>query len=353
MVSLSEHTVTYGANNSKSIFYYATGPLSGPLIIFLHGWPALAKTWLPQLNAFSALGFRCVAPDMPGYGRSTVTKNTEDYSQEAIVEGLVALLADTGRDQAVWIGHDWGSATVWSFAAHHPDKCIAVAGLTVPYRTVEAGVDEAIKYANRAVYPVDKYPDAQWSYIRHYMQDFEKAVKFQDDNVASFTKIVFSKTTNFKPETPAFTSTVLQDGGWFSGVDQLPPADQIPDPLLSPELLTEVTSAMEKGGYFAPGAYYYNNDNNKAYNALENVKPTLEFPVLFIEARFDDVAETVVSRLADPMRRYCKNLTEASIASGHWVQIEKPTETNAAIARWLATEVATFWPGAWRNTSLK
>lgn len=354
MVDLSEHTVHYGTNNAKSIFYYAAGPLSGPLIIFLHGWPAIAKTWLPQLNAFSSLGFRCVAPDMPGYGQSTITYKAEDYTQEAIVEGLVALLADTGRDQAVWIGHDWGSATVWSFAAHHPEKCIAVAGLTVPYRTVEVGIDEAIKYANREVYPVDKYPDAQWSYIRHYIEDFEKAIKFQDDNAASFTKLVYSKPTTFTPDAPAFTCTVLQDGGWFGGAAQLPPADQVPDGLLSPEMLAELTAAMEKGGYFAPGAYYYANDENKAYNSPENIgKLTLEMPVLFIEARFDSVVETVSSRLTEPMRRYCRNLTEASISASHWVQIEKPTETNAAIARWLATEVASFWPGAWRTGSFK
>ena len=61
---LEDHEVTYGEN--KKIFYHASGPSDGPLLIFVHGWPAIGKLWKPQMDAFSSMGFRCVAPDMPG-----------------------------------------------------------------------------------------------------------------------------------------------------------------------------------------------------------------------------------------------------------------------------------------------
>ena len=64
MSSYEEHDVTYG--DGKKIFYYAAGPANGPLLIFLHGWPAIGKLWKLQLDAFSAMGFRVIAPDMPG-----------------------------------------------------------------------------------------------------------------------------------------------------------------------------------------------------------------------------------------------------------------------------------------------
>lgn len=64
MSAYEEHDFTY--SDGKKIFYYAAGPANGPLLIFLHGWPAIGKLWKPQLDAFSAMGFRVIAPDMPG-----------------------------------------------------------------------------------------------------------------------------------------------------------------------------------------------------------------------------------------------------------------------------------------------
>ena len=51
------------------------------------------------------------------------------------------------------------------------------------------------------------------------------------------------------------------------------------------------------------------------------------------------------SRLAEPMRRDCADLTEVVVNSGHWMAQEQPVAVNAAIARWLATRVPGVWPG--------
>jgi pimeloyl-ACP methyl ester carboxylesterase len=64
MAPYEEHEVTY--SDGKKIFYHAAGPANGPLLMFIHGWPAIGKLWKPQIDAFSAMGFRVVAPDMPG-----------------------------------------------------------------------------------------------------------------------------------------------------------------------------------------------------------------------------------------------------------------------------------------------
>ena len=52
--------------------YLAAGPETGPLIIFIHGWPELSISWRHQLPFFAAMGFRAIAPDMRGYGDSSV-----------------------------------------------------------------------------------------------------------------------------------------------------------------------------------------------------------------------------------------------------------------------------------------
>lgn len=48
-----------------------------------------------------------------GYGGSSARKVTEDYSLESINNGMVALLQHLGREDAVWVGHDWGCGAVW------------------------------------------------------------------------------------------------------------------------------------------------------------------------------------------------------------------------------------------------
>jgi pimeloyl-ACP methyl ester carboxylesterase len=70
----------------------------------------------------------------------------------------------------------------------------------------------------------------------------------------------------------------------------------------------------------------------------------LAMPVLFLHALYDYVCETVDSRLAEPMRRDCDNLTEVVVRSGHWMAQEKPIEVNAAIAQWLAVQFPELWP---------
>jgi pimeloyl-ACP methyl ester carboxylesterase len=68
-------------------------------------------------------------------------------------------------------------------------------------------------------------------------------------------------------------------------------------------------------------------------------------PVLFLHAEYDYTCETVSSHLADPMRRSCQDLTEATVPTGHWMAQENPVAVNAALARWIATKLPTVWPG--------
>ena len=128
--STVEHTFKSARHTTG---YLACGAEAAPPLIFVHGWPELSLSWRHQLPAFAALGFRCIAPDMRGYGRSSTYERHEDFAQELIVADMLELLASLGHQHAVWIGHDCGSPVVWNLAAHHPEKCIGVASLCVPY----------------------------------------------------------------------------------------------------------------------------------------------------------------------------------------------------------------------------
>ena len=58
-------------------------------MIFVHGWPALSIMWRKQLEHFAVLGYRCVAPDMRGSGKSSAPRAHDDYALEDIVPDMV------------------------------------------------------------------------------------------------------------------------------------------------------------------------------------------------------------------------------------------------------------------------
>ncbi|MCY1383542.1 hypothetical protein D9M69_716800 [compost metagenome] len=70
----------------------------------------------------------------------------------------------------------------------------------------------------------------------------------------------------------------------------------------------------------------------------------LAMPVLFVHAANDFVCATIDSRLAEPMREHCDNLSEATIESGHWISQERPAEVSAELENWLARQ---FPDGGW------
>jgi len=75
MFPVTDHAVKTARHTT---FYLACGAPAAPLIVFVHGWPELSVSWRHQLPCFAGLGFRAVAPDMRGYGRSTVHARRED-----------------------------------------------------------------------------------------------------------------------------------------------------------------------------------------------------------------------------------------------------------------------------------
>ena len=121
-------------------FYLSCGPADGTPVIFLHGWPELSHSWRDQLPMFGALGFRAIAPDMRGYGRSSVPADPSAYALEEIVGDVLELLDHLEVRAAVFVGHDWGAPVVWCLAQHHPERDAGMA-----LRWTAAGMMEAAK----------------------------------------------------------------------------------------------------------------------------------------------------------------------------------------------------------------
>ena len=338
-MSITEHTIK---TQRHTTFYLAAGPEDGPLVIFVHGWPELSISWRHQLPALAALGFRTIAPDMRGYGRSSVYPHHSDYAQEKIVRDMIEVVDALGREKAVWVGHDWGSPVVWNLASHHPDRCHAVANLCVPYYTIERGLDHTLTLVDRDLYPANEFPAGQWDYMRYYEESFAEAIAPMDANVYKFMKLLFRKGNPEGEGKQAFTATARRNHGMLGGnvIPDLPRDNDV----VTEEDLSIYVAALERNGFSGPSSWYMNHLINAEYAKTARNDGYLDMSVLFLAARYDYVCECTHSRLAEPMRTYCRHLTEETIRSGHWMAQEKPLEVNAALVKWLATAVPGVWP---------
>jgi pimeloyl-ACP methyl ester carboxylesterase len=336
---VTEHVVESSRHTTA---YLACGPADGPPLIFVHGWPELSTSWRHQIPAFGALGFRCVAPDMRGYGRSSVPGRHADYALPHIAADMLELLDSLGAERAVWVGHDWGSPVVWSLASHHPERCVGVASLCVPYLRPGFTLKTLVPLVDRRVYPVDRFPAGQWDYQLFYEESFARASAAFEANVRNTVKALFRTGNPAAVGKPARTAMVRQAGGWFGG-------GAAPDVPLDTNVLTEqdlatYVAALERNGFFGPDSWYMNHAENGDYAARSKHDGRIALPVLFVHATYDTTCETMASSLAEPMRRDCADLTEAVVPSGHWMAQEQPVAVNAALEKWLATRLADFWP---------
>jgi len=324
-------------------FYLACGAEDAPLIVFVHGWPELSISWRHQLPCFAALGFRAVAPDMRGYGRSSVYARHEDYALQHSVTDMIELLDSLGREKAVWVGHDWGSPVVWGLAGHHPERCFGVANLCVPYFAKGFAPQTVLPLVNRAVYPEPEYPAGQWEYQLFYEESFDKARAAFEANVPNTVKALFRKGNAGAKGKPSRTAQVRRDGGWFGGTGQAPdlPMDTS---VLTAEDFRKYAAALEANGFFGPDSWYMNHARNLDFSSRARDGGKLAMPVLFLHGEYDHTCETIDSRLAEPMRQDCRDLTEVIVPSGHWMAQEKPVAVNAALARWLAARFPELWP---------
>ena len=341
-LEITEHLVT---SNGHTTHYLAAGPENGPLVIFVHGWPELSISWRHQLPALAGLGFRAIAPDLRGYGGSSVYERHDDYAQAHIVADMIGLLDTLGHDKAIWVGHDWGSPVVWNVASHHPDLCHGVANLCVPYATLERGLDACVALVNRDIYPEDVFPAGQWDYQLFYQENFEKATRTFEANPYNTVKLFFRKGDPGGFGKPAGTAMTRRQNGWFGDAQEAPDIPRDEDVVTEADLRI-YAEALGRNGFFGPDSYYMNHAANLVYANKSVNEGLLDLPVLFLAAQYDYVCEAITSELAQPMRKLCKILDEVVIYSGHWMAQERPAEVNFALSRWLTSRFQHLFPSA-------
>src|SRR6202046_251017 len=118
---------------TNGIFLHVAELGHAPAVLFCHGFPDTSHTWRRQMKAVASSGYRAIAPDMRGYGRSSAPSDAALYTPLHTVGDQDGLHDAMHYHSAVLVGHDWGAAHAWNAALMRPDRFTAVFCLSVPY----------------------------------------------------------------------------------------------------------------------------------------------------------------------------------------------------------------------------
>lgn len=114
----------------------AAGPKGRPMLMFLHGFPEAAFVWDELLEHFARAengGFRCVAPNLRGYERSSQPAEVAAYRAKHLVQDIAALIQLEGAPLECLVAHDWGGAVAWNLANQLPQLARRLAIVNSPH----------------------------------------------------------------------------------------------------------------------------------------------------------------------------------------------------------------------------
>lgn len=328
---LSSHTFT---SKRSTTHYWEAGPANGPLIIFVHGWPEIGLAWRAQMEALAAEGWRCIAPDLRGFGASSIPKGQGAYAIKEVVDDMVELHAHLGGKPAIWVGHDWGSPVVSSLTAHYPKISRGLVLVSVPYLPNGWALPNLIPLIDRTLYPADKFPDGQWDYWRFYLTHFDQAVDDMDADIPATLASIFTKGGPSSIGKLSPSALITAKGGRYGAAHRAPVTK--PDYTLWPKAdFDALVIAFKKAGFRPANSYYLNDDANIAYAKSAVKDGKLSVPVLYINDEYEPFSNINLSNIGDPMRKACSNLRVIDQPSGHWVTLERKAELTNSIRSWI------------------
>jgi pimeloyl-ACP methyl ester carboxylesterase len=120
-------------SNGVTLNVAQAGPESGGRVVMLHGFPEPWACWRRQIGPLAEAGYRVLAPDQRGYGRSDKPRRVADYALDVLAADVVGLIEATGRERVTVVGHDWGAIVAWWVALHHADRLDRLVILNGPH----------------------------------------------------------------------------------------------------------------------------------------------------------------------------------------------------------------------------
>jgi pimeloyl-ACP methyl ester carboxylesterase len=301
---------------------------SGPLVLLCHGFPESWYSWRHQLNALAGAGYRAVAPDMRGYGRTGQPHEIDQYTLFHLVGDMVGVLDALGAPEAVIVGHDWGAPVAWHCALLRPDRFRAVAALSVPFRP------------RGSTRPTSVMPqtDSSLFYQLYFQAPGVAEAEFERNPRDTIRRLLYSGSADAQRESDntlgdGAPGMVPRTGGFLT---------RTIDPPALPAWLTEadidVFAAEFVQAGFRGGLNWYRNIDRNWELLAPFVGAKVTVPALYMAGDRDLVVRFPgADQLIANLKRFVPNLTKTIMlpGCGHWTQQERASEVNAALIAFL------------------
>jgi pimeloyl-ACP methyl ester carboxylesterase len=303
---------------------------TGPLVLLVHGFPESWYSWRYQLPVIAEAGFRAVAIDVRGYGRSSAPLEVEAYGMlQHVSDNLGVVEALTGRDSpAVIIGHDWGAPIAAHSALLRPDIFTAVAMLSVPYSPPgHRRPTDAFAEMGRLAGPEEEF------YIS-YFQEPGRAEREIEIDVRSWLLGFYLAASADGVRSASAGGSIATVAGGKMLRDRFPTTDRLPD-WLAQDDLAFYAGEFERTGFRGALNRYRNVDRD-----WQDLRPwrgaAIRVPSLFIGGDLDGPTMWgggAIARFPDTL----PDLRGSHIipGCGHWVQQEQADEVNRMLVDWL------------------
>ena len=310
--------VTHRMIETNGVRLHVAEQGEGPLIILCHGFPECWYSWRHQLPALAKAGFRAVAPDLRGYGRSGRPQEVEKYTILHDIGDIVGLIDALGVEQAVIAGHDIGAAIAWQAALLRPDRFRAVIALSPPFRPRAFG---------GSVPPTTLMPqDEHAVFYQLFLQSPAAEAALGRDLRRTFRSQFFALSGDRPPSA---------GGGFPAGM--VPRAGGLPaDPASLPPWVTEsdidvYVEEFTRSGLLGPLSWWRNIDRSwELMAAFGGAKVTV--PALHIAGDRDFILAAFQQDVAR-QSMFVPKLQPTILlpGCGHWTQQERAAEVSAAM----------------------
>jgi pimeloyl-ACP methyl ester carboxylesterase len=298
----------------------------GPVVLLVHGFPESWYSWRHQIPALAAAGYRVVAIHVRGYGRSSNPLEVEAYSMLQHVSDNLGVLEALGVERCAVIGHDWGSPIAANSALLRPDVFAAVALLSVPYNP-PGGRRPTDAFAEMGAAFGEEF------YIS-YFQEPGRAEREAELDVRSWLRGFYvAASGDAVPRADGKNIAFVAHGGTIR--ERFPVAGELPE-WLREEDMDFYAALFEHTGFRGALNRYRNVDRDWLDLQPWRNRP-IEVPALFIGGEKDGPTiwgARAIERHPDTM----PNIRGSHIipGCGHWVQQERPKETNELLLEWLS-----------------
>ncbi|MFD3619253.1 alpha/beta fold hydrolase [Streptomyces sp. NPDC058676] len=295
----------------------------GPMVLLLHGFPESWYSWRHQLPALAAAGYRAVAVDVRGYGRSSRPDAVEAYGMRHLVADSAAVVEALGERSAVVVGHDWGATIAAHCALLRPDVFRAVGLLSVPY-SPPGGPRPSEIFA--------RLGGGEEEFYVSYFQEPGRAEREIEPDVRGWLAGFYAAlSADTMPAPGAPDPHFVSPGGTLR--DRFP-ADRLPTWLGEAELDVYAREFERTGLTGALNRYRAMDHDWKDLADLTGAPVTQ--PSLFLGGTLD--AST--TWLADAIEAFPATLpglrsSHLLDGCGHWIQQERPEEVNRLLTAWL------------------